>query len=84
MLTCSTIVWHRLTIRAAGYKGADDLKSQYLDGTFDAVTMDGEIYGLPLELTNWCIYINKRIFRDAGLDPEKDYPKTWGGDGGHL
>lgn len=63
--------------KAAGYKGADDLKSQYLDGTFDAVTMDGEIYGLPLELTNWCIYINKKIFRDAGLDPEKDYPKTW-------
>ena len=30
-----------------------------------------------LELTNWCIFINKKVFRDAGLDPEKDYPKTW-------
>ena len=63
--------------KAAGYKDANDLRSQYLDGTFDAVTMDGEIYGLPLELTNWCIYVNKKIFRDAGLDPEKDYPRTW-------
>ena len=63
--------------KAAGYKDANDLRAQYLDGTFDAVTMDGEIYGLPLELTNWCIYVNKKIFRDAGLDPEKDYPRTW-------
>ncbi len=43
----------------------------------NAVTKDGKVYGLPLEITNWCIYINKKIFRDAGLDPEKDYPKTW-------
>ena len=38
---------------------------------------DGEVYGLPLELNNWCIFINKQVFRDAGLDPETDYPKTW-------
>ncbi len=43
----------------------------------DTVTVDGEVYGLPLELTNWCIYLNKKVFRSAGLDPEKDYPKTW-------
>ncbi|HBG15874.1 MAG TPA: ABC transporter substrate-binding protein, partial [Firmicutes bacterium] len=29
------------------------------------------------ELTNWSIFINKKIFRSVGLDPEKDYPKTW-------
>lgn len=62
---------------AIGYKDAADLINQYMPGTFDSVTMDGEIYGLPLELTNWSIYINKNIFRDAGLDPETDYPKTW-------
>mgnify|MGYP000964652070 FL=1 len=63
--------------KAIGYKDAQDLASQYMPGTFDTVTMDGQIYGLPLELTNWSIYINKNIFRDAGLDPETDYPKTW-------
>jgi multiple sugar transport system substrate-binding protein len=62
---------------AIGYKNADALKADYMKGTFDAVTKGGKIYGLPLELTNWCIYINKKIFRSAGLDPEKDYPKTW-------
>lgn len=63
--------------KAIGVKNYDELKSQYIKGTFDAVTMGGKIYGLPLEITNWCIYINKKVFRDAGLDPEKDYPKTW-------
>lgn len=63
--------------KALGYNSLEELKAEYMEGTFDAVTMDGQIYGLPLELTNWCIYINKKVFRDAGLDPEKDYPKTW-------
>lgn len=62
---------------AIGYADAEALVADYLAGTFDPVTMDGEIYGLPLELTNWSIFINKNVFRDAGLDPEVDYPKTW-------
>ena len=63
--------------KAAGYANMQDLLNKYMPGVLDAVTVDGEVYGLPLELTNWSIYVNKKIFRDAGLDPEKDYPKTW-------
>lgn len=66
-----------VNMKALGMKNYDELKADYSAGTFDPVTYDDEIYGIPLELTNWSIYINKRIFRDAGLDPEKDYPKTW-------
>lgn len=62
---------------AIGYKDAQDLIDRYQDGTFDPISMDGVIYGLPLELTNWSIYINDRVFRDAGLDPDKDWPRTW-------
>lgn len=62
---------------AIGYKDALDLKNHYLDGVFDDITKDGQIYGLPLELTNWAIYINDRVFRDAGLDPDTDWPRTW-------
>ena len=62
---------------AAGYKNQKDLVNSYMEGMLDPVTLDGKIYGLPLELTNWCIYLNKNIFRDAGLDPEKDAPRTW-------
>ena len=63
--------------QAAGYVDKQDLLNKYVDGVLDTVTVNGEVYGLPLELTNWSIYVNKKIFRDAGLDPEKDYPKTW-------
>ncbi|MCK9524265.1 MAG: extracellular solute-binding protein [Proteobacteria bacterium] len=63
--------------QAAGYKDKQDLLDKYMDGVLDTVTVGGEVYGLPLELTNWSIYINKRVFKSAGLDPEKDYPRTW-------
>lgn len=62
---------------AAGYADAEAVKAAYMDGMIDPVYYEGEVYGLPLELTNWCIFINKKVFRDAGLDPETDYPKTW-------
>jgi multiple sugar transport system substrate-binding protein len=62
---------------AIGVKDANALRAEYMPGTFDSVTVGGKIYGLPLEITNWAIYINKKIFRSVGLDPEKDYPKTW-------
>ncbi|OQY35318.1 MAG: ABC transporter substrate-binding protein [Spirochaetaceae bacterium 4572_59] len=62
---------------AAGYSDIEALSDAYAPGSLDPVTVDGKIYGLPLELTNWSIYINKKVFIDAGLDPEKDYPKTW-------
>jgi multiple sugar transport system substrate-binding protein len=63
--------------QAAGYKNKADLIGAYAEGFLDPVTFNSEIYGLPLELTNWCIYVNKAVFRSAGLDAEKDYPKTW-------
>jgi multiple sugar transport system substrate-binding protein len=63
--------------QAAGYRNRADLLNAYAEGFLDPVTVGNNIYGLPLELTNWCIYVNKKVFRSAGLDPEKDYPKTW-------
>jgi multiple sugar transport system substrate-binding protein len=63
--------------KAAGFKSLKDMQAKYLPGMLDPMTENGKIYGMPLELTNWAIYLNKKIFRDAGLDPMKDYPKTW-------
>ena len=62
---------------AAGYEDAQDVISAYAPKMLEGVTLEGEVYGLPLELTNWSIFLNKKVFRDAGLDPETDYPKTW-------
>ena len=63
--------------KAAGYKNAEAVVAAYADNMLDPVTVNGQVYGLPLELTNWCVYLNKKIFREAGFDPEKDAPKTW-------
>lgn len=66
-----------MNYKAAGYKDAKEVIGSYVEGMLDPVTVDGDVYGLPLELTNWCIFINKKVFKDAGLNPETDYPKTW-------
>lgn len=50
---------------------------RYVNGSLDPVYIDGVLYGIPLEVLNWSIYINDRMFRAAGLDPETDYPRTW-------
>lgn len=63
--------------KAAGYPSVNAIYDAYLPKVLDPVTYEGKLYGLPLELTNWCLYINDRVFKDAGLNPDKDYPKTW-------
>jgi multiple sugar transport system substrate-binding protein len=61
---------------ALGYADEKALTSQYLTG-FDGVRFGGKIYGLPIEVSNWVCYANNAIWKEAGLDPEKDFPKTW-------
>lgn len=62
---------------AIGYDGPQEMLDEYIEGSMDSVYVDGDLYGIPLELNNWAIYVNKRVFADAGLDAEKDYPRTW-------
>ena len=66
----------RLDAASAGYESVSALEEAYADGSFDAVTSDGDIYGLPLEYTNWCLYVNRRLFEENGLDPDSP-PSTW-------
>ncbi|MCL2834079.1 MAG: extracellular solute-binding protein, partial [Treponema sp.] len=60
-----------------GEKAIADVRNRYIPGALEAVELNGNIFGLPLEYTNHCMYLNKKIFRDAGLNPDTDYPKTW-------
>jgi multiple sugar transport system substrate-binding protein len=64
-------------LKMIGAKDEKSFEDRYLPGMISPVVQKGKAYGIPLELTNWCVYLNKKIFRDAGLDPDKDYPKTW-------
>lgn len=62
---------------AAGYQNLVDMKSKYMEGSLDSVIDNSNVYGIPLELNSWAIYLNKRVFSDAGLNAEVDYPRTW-------
>ncbi len=74
-----------IPVKELGFNSEQDLANTYLPGMLDPVTdadgslfgQRGKIYGLPLEMVNFAIYLNKKIFRDVGLDPDRDYPKTW-------
>lgn len=61
---------------ALGYADEKALTSQYLTG-FDGARFGGKLYGLPTEVSNWVCYANNAIWKEAGLDPDKDFPKTW-------
>lgn len=66
-----------VALEAMGAGTTEELVNRYVAGALDPVLIDGVLYGIPLEMLNWCIYINDRIFREAGLDPDRDYPRTW-------
>lgn len=48
----------------------------YLDGSLDAATVDGTLYGLPWIGQPYVIYFNADLFADAGLDRPAD-EWTW-------
>ena len=72
-----------LIMKPQSYKDMEDLLASFLPGTLDPVKYEGEIYGLPLEITNWCILLNKKVFRDAGLD-RKSTTQNMGRDDGSI
>lgn len=60
-----------------GYDTIEDVLDDYIPNSLAGSTLNGIAYGIPMEFTNWCLYINKARFKEVGLDPETDYPKTW-------
>jgi multiple sugar transport system substrate-binding protein len=64
--------------RAIGLKGAQAFADQYgWQQALDQWKWKGKYYGMPTEISNYCLWINNKLFRDAGLDPQRDYPKDW-------
>ncbi|WP_173915253.1 ABC transporter substrate-binding protein [Halobacillus sp. Marseille-Q1614] len=42
-----------------------------LEGTLEPVTKDGEVHGLPFNQEGYGLIYNKRIFEEAGIDPDE-------------
>jgi len=60
-----------------GYKDLEDMKKAYLPGALDGYIDNGKLYAVPPIASVFSLYINKKHFQEAGLDPDKDYPRTW-------
>lgn len=52
--------------------------SEYVDSLWERTKFDGKYgYTFPWYASPQVLFINNEVFRKAGLDPEKDAPKTW-------
>jgi len=60
-----------------GYKNLEDMKKAYLPGALDGYIHENRLYAVPVIASVFSLYINRKHFREAGLDPDKDYPRTW-------
>jgi multiple sugar transport system substrate-binding protein len=60
-----------------GYKNLDDMKKAYLPGALDGYIHDAKLYAVPMIAATFSLYLNRKHFQEAGLDPDKDYPRTW-------
>lgn len=63
---------------AVGFKDQKELDAAYVPDSLNAFKDSaGKIYAIPFEYNSWPLLINDKMFKDIGLDPAKDYPKTW-------
>jgi len=53
-----------------------DARDDYSPGSLDYDTWDGKLWGLPYRIETHATLYNKRMFREAGLDPDHP-PGTW-------
>ena len=63
---------------AMGYADEAALLAKF-QGGFDGIRFQGKLYGVPTEVSNWACFANNALWKEAGLDPAKDWPKTWEG-----
>lgn len=55
----------------------DATKATYSAGALGAFTRDGQLYGIPINITEVVLWYNKKLFAQAGVDAES--MKTWSG-----
>jgi multiple sugar transport system substrate-binding protein len=66
-----------VNLEVFGVKTYQDLMARYVSGGLASGTFDGKVYTLPYQGNSMSLFLNNKLFADAGLDPKKDAPKTW-------
>jgi multiple sugar transport system substrate-binding protein len=60
-----------------GAKSYDELAGRYVSGGLASGTFGGKIYTLPYQGNSMSLFLNNKLFAEAGLNPKKDAPKSW-------
>jgi multiple sugar transport system substrate-binding protein len=63
--------------KAFGVADRAAFAQRYLPSVLGGYTFNGSVYGVPHEVSNFAYWVNTDMFKAAGLDPVKDFPKTW-------
>ncbi len=62
---------------AFGHRSVQEMLDAYVPGSLAAMLYKGKLYGVPDFMASHSLFVNNRLFREAGLDPTKDAPRTW-------
>ncbi len=64
---------------AFGKDSVEQIVKMWVPHAFEACGgyWDGRYYGIPFELSNYVAWVNGKDMKAAGLDPERDLPRTW-------
>jgi multiple sugar transport system substrate-binding protein len=63
--------------KSFGFDTLDAMKKAWLLGSLEGSTFGGKAYQIPMEFNTFSLFVNTDLYKKAGLDPEKDVPKTW-------
>ncbi len=63
--------------KAFGVANQKAFTDRYLPSIIGGYTFGNGVYGVPHEVSNFAFWVNGTEFKAAGLDPVKDFPKTW-------
>ena len=66
-----------LDLAALGFNSLDEVKNTYVEGTLNGLIKDDKLYAMPSEVSNYAMFVNQKMFTDAGLDVDKEMPETW-------
>ncbi len=66
-----------VNLEVFGVKTYQDLMARYVSGGLASGTFDGKVYTLPYQGNSMSLFLNNKLFAEAGLDPKKDAPKSW-------
>jgi multiple sugar transport system substrate-binding protein len=66
-----------LDVGLLGYPSLDAFRNDHADAFVAGSIHEGRAYGYPLWFYGLQNYVNTKQFKEVGLDPVKDEPRTW-------